>query len=154
MLHQFRREPEAALKTAEEARSLCQEYRFDYYGAWSALVRAWAIAELGRLEEGLTAYDAALKEFDETGAGLRMPHYLGLLAAIHRKAGRRTAGLELVAEAAQIAERNQESWCNASSNWNAANCCCLPLPTRPRKEAEAALQARDRNRRRSGRKDA
>ena len=63
MLHQFRREPEAALKTAEEARGLCQEYRFDYYAAWSALVRAWAIAEQGRIGEGLSAYDAALKEF-------------------------------------------------------------------------------------------
>ena len=68
MLHQFRREPEAALRIAEEARSLCLEYRFDYYGAWSALVRAWAIAEQGPLEEGLAAYDAALEEFRETGA--------------------------------------------------------------------------------------
>ena len=45
MLHQFRCEPEGALETAEEARGLCQEYRFNYYAAWSALVRAWAIAE-------------------------------------------------------------------------------------------------------------
>ena len=114
MLHQFRREPEAALETAEEARGLCQEYRFDYYAAWSALVRAWAIAEnRPNRREGLSAYDAALKEFRETGAGLRMPHYLGLLAGIHRKAGQRAAGLKLLIDAAQIAERNHESWCNA-----------------------------------------
>ena len=96
MLHQFRREPEAALETAEEARGLCREYRFNYYAAWSALVRAWAIAEQGRIGEGLSAYDAALKEFGETGAGLRMPHYLGLLAGIHRKAGQRAAGVQAV----------------------------------------------------------
>ncbi len=113
MLHQFRREPEAALKTAEEARGLCQEYRFDYYRAWSSLVRAWAIAEQGRIEEGVSAYDAALMEFGETGAGLRMPHYLGMLAGIHRKAGERAAGLKVVSQAAQIAETNNESWCNA-----------------------------------------
>jgi class 3 adenylate cyclase/tetratricopeptide (TPR) repeat protein len=113
MLHQFRREPEEALKVAEEARGLCREYRFDYYGAWNALVRAWAIAEQGRTEEGAAAYDAALKEFRNTGAGLRMPHYLGLLAGIHRKAGRRTAGLKLLTKAKQIAERNHETWCNA-----------------------------------------
>jgi predicted ATPase len=113
MLRQFRREPEAALKAAEEARSLCQEYRFDYYGAWSALVRAWAIAEQGQIEEGASAYDAALKEFKTTGAGLRMPYYLGLLAGIHRKAGQRAAGLKLLAEANQIAERNHETWCSA-----------------------------------------
>jgi class 3 adenylate cyclase/tetratricopeptide (TPR) repeat protein len=113
MLRQFRREPEAALKAAEEARDLCQEYRFDYYGAWSALVRAWATAEQGQTEEGASAYDAALKEFKRTGAGLRMPHYLGLLAGIHRKAGQRAAGLKLLAEANQIAERNHETWCSA-----------------------------------------
>jgi predicted ATPase len=54
-----------------------------------------------------------LKEFKQTGAGLRMPHYLGLLASIHRKAGRRAAGLELLTEANQTAERNHETWCNA-----------------------------------------
>jgi hypothetical protein len=42
-----------------------------------------------------------------------MPHYLGLLAGIHRKAGQRSAGLRLLTEANQIAERNHETWCNA-----------------------------------------
>jgi class 3 adenylate cyclase/tetratricopeptide (TPR) repeat protein len=98
MLHQFRREPEAVLRIAEEARSLCLEHRFDYYCAWSALVRAWALAERNSPEEGLAAYDAALHEFRETGAELRMPHYLCLLASIQRKAGRRAAGLRIVAE--------------------------------------------------------
>ena len=37
MLHQFRREPEAALRIAEEARSLCLEYRFDYYARGARL---------------------------------------------------------------------------------------------------------------------
>lgn len=113
MLHQFRREPKAALTVAEEARGLCLEYRFDYYGAWSALVRAWAIAEQGPLEEGLAAYRAALKEFAETGAGLRMPHYLCLLASIQRKAGRRTAALRLIAEGVRVAKTTLESWSNA-----------------------------------------
>jgi tetratricopeptide (TPR) repeat protein len=113
MLHQLRREPEAALKVAEEARGLCQEYRFDYYGAWNALVRAWAIAEQGRTEEAVAAYEAALKEFRNTGARLRMPHYLGLLAEIHRRAGRHAASLKLLTEANQIAEANHETWCNA-----------------------------------------
>jgi tetratricopeptide (TPR) repeat protein len=113
MLHQFRREPEAALKTTEEARSICHQYRFDYYAAWSALVRAWAVAQQGRIEEGLSAYDAALKEFAQTGAGLRLPHYLGQLAAIERKAGQRAAVLKRLTEATHIAKRNEESWCDA-----------------------------------------
>ncbi|ATU94655.1 AAA family ATPase [Phyllobacterium zundukense] len=140
MLHQFRREPEAALTIAEEARSLCLEYRFDYYGAWSALVRAWAITAQGPVEEGLAAYDAALKEFAETGAGLRMPHYLGLLAAIQRKAGRRAAGFKIVAEATQIAERTLESWCNAELERERGELLLLDPSDDAREEAEAAFK--------------
>ena len=113
MLHQFRRESCAALKAAVEAHDICAEYRFDYYGAWSSLVRAWAIAECGQLEEGLAAYDAALEDFRRTSAGLRIPHHLGLLAELHRKAGKPTAGLRIIDEALAIADANSESWCSA-----------------------------------------
>ena len=140
MLHQFRREPEAALATAEEARGLCLQYRFNYYAAWSALVRAWAIAEQGRIGEGLTAYDAALKEFRETGAGLRMPHYLGLLAGSHRKAGRRAAGLKLLVEAAQSVEKNYESWCNAMLELERGELLLLDAPKEAGGEADAAFK--------------
>jgi tetratricopeptide (TPR) repeat protein len=140
MLHQFRREPEAALKVAEEARGLCREYRFDYYGAWNALVRAWAIAEQGRTDEGAAAYDVALKEFRNTGAGLRMPHYLGLLAGIHRKAGRRAAGLELLNEANQIAERNHETWCNAMLELERGELLLLDACEEAGGEADAAFK--------------
>jgi class 3 adenylate cyclase/tetratricopeptide (TPR) repeat protein len=140
MLHQFRREPEAALEAAEEARRLCQEYRFDYYAAWSALVRAWAIAEQGRTEEGGSAYDAALKEFKKTGAGLRMPHYLGLLAGIHRKAGQGAAGLRLSIEANQIAERNHETWCNAMLELERGELLLLDACEEAGGEADAAFK--------------
>jgi len=140
MLHQFRRESEAALRVAEEARSLCLDYRFDYYGAWSALVRAWAIAEQGPLEEGLAAYDAALEEFRKTGAELRMPHYLCLFAAVQRKAGRRDAGLRIVAKAAQIAEKNQEWWCNAELERERGELLLLDPSDDLREEADAAFK--------------
>jgi predicted ATPase len=113
LLHQFRREPSAALKMAMEAGDICATYRFDYYGAWSNLVRAWAIAESGRLDEGLATYDAALEEFRRTGAGLRISHHLGLLATLHGKAGRALAGLQLIDEAIDIAKVNNDSWCGA-----------------------------------------
>ena len=113
MLHQFRREAGAALNAAAEARNICAEYYFDYYGAWSYLVRAWAIAESGRLNEGLAAYDAALEEFRRTSAALRISHHLGLLAALHGRAGQALAGLQLIDEAFAIAKANNETWCSA-----------------------------------------
>jgi class 3 adenylate cyclase/tetratricopeptide (TPR) repeat protein len=140
MLHQFRREPEAALETAEEARSLCQEYRFDYYGAWSALVRAWAVAEQGQFQEAVAAYRVALKEFSETGAGLRMPYYLCMLAAVHRKAGEIAAGLELITEAAQNAQRTQDSWSNADLERERGELLLLGAPDDAREQADAVFK--------------
>jgi class 3 adenylate cyclase/predicted ATPase len=140
MLHQFRREPEAALEAAEEASNLCLEYRFDYYGAWSALVRAWAIAEQGRFQEAVGAYRAALDEFRATGALLRMPHYLCMLATIQHRAGRRDVGLRLIAEAAQIAERNRETWCNAELERVRGELLLLDPSDDAREEAEAAFK--------------
>jgi predicted ATPase len=140
MLHQFRHDPETALKTAEEALDFCQQYRFDYYRAWSALVRAWANAEQGGIGEGVSAYDAALKEFGETGAGLRIPHYLGMLAGIHRKAGERATGLQLVTEAAQIAERNNENWCNAMLETERGKLLLLDASEDAQREADTAFK--------------
>jgi class 3 adenylate cyclase/predicted ATPase len=113
MLHQFRREPDAALNAAAESRDLCAKYGFNYYSAWSNLVHAWAVADTGRLEDGLAAYDLALAEFRETNAGSRIPHYLGMLAALHGRAGNVASGLRLIDEAVGIAETTGENWCNA-----------------------------------------
>ena len=113
MLLQHQRDADAALHAAVEARNICAEYRFDYYGAWSNLIRAWAIAESGQLDEGLAAFDAALEEFRRTSAGLRISHHLGLLAAVHGKAGRALTGLGLIDEAFAIAKANHETWCSA-----------------------------------------
>jgi class 3 adenylate cyclase/tetratricopeptide (TPR) repeat protein len=140
MLHQFRRESKAALKVAKEAHDLCQEYRIDYYAAWSALVRAWAIADQGQTEEGAAAYDTALREFKKTGAALRMPHYLGLLAGIHRKAGRRAAALKLLSEANQIAERNHETWCDAIIELERGELLLLNASEGAGREADAAFK--------------
>ncbi|MEK1886192.1 MAG: AAA family ATPase [Phyllobacterium sp.] len=140
MLHQFRREPVAAMRIAEEARSLCLTYRFDYYGAWSALVLAWAIAQQGQRQKGYDAYRAALVEFAQTGAGLRMPHYLCLLAAIHRKAGRRSAGLKLLSEAAQIAQGTLETWCDAELERERGELLLLDPSEKARLAAEMAFK--------------
>jgi tetratricopeptide (TPR) repeat protein len=140
MLHEFRREPEAAVSAAEEARDICAEYRFDYYGAWSAIIRAWAVTEQGRLDDGLAAYDAALDVFRATGAGLRMPHYLNLLAAIYRRAGQHSTGLRIIDEARAIAGRNNENWCDAQLSLERGVLLLAIRSDEACKEADSAIQ--------------
>jgi predicted ATPase/class 3 adenylate cyclase len=113
MLRQFRREPQAALELAEEARDICATFGFDYYRAWSDLVRAWAVAAISQSLDDLAGYEHALESFRGTGAGLRNPHYLGIYAAMHRKAGDVATGLRLIEDALAAAEASHESWCRA-----------------------------------------
>ena len=141
MLHQFRRDPEAALNAATEARNICAEYAFDYYGAWSKLVGAWAIAESGQLDEGLTAFDAALEEFRRTNAGLRISHHLGLLASLHGRAGRASTGLRLIDEAFAIEKANDESWRNAELHRERGELLLLSSGHNAESQADKAFQA-------------
>jgi predicted ATPase len=141
MLHQFRREADAALEAAAEARNICAEYRFDYYGAWSSLVEAWAIGESGQVEEGIAAYDAALEEFRRTSACLRIPHHLGLRATLHGRAGRPSDGLRLMEEAFAIAKVNNESWCNAELHRQCGELLWLASGHDAETEADREFQA-------------
>ena len=144
MLRQHQRDADAALNAAVEARNICADNRFDYYGAWSNLVRAWAIAECGQIDEGLAAYDEALEEFRRTSAGLRISHHLGLLAALHGKAGRASAGLRLIDEAFAIAKANHETWCSSELHLERGELLLLAsgddAETQADKEFQAAIE--------------
>ena len=141
MLHQFRREADPALEAAAEARNICAEYRFDYYGAWSSLVGAWAIGESGQVEEGIGAYDTALEEFRRTSASLRISHHLGLRATLHGRAGRPLDGLRLMKEAFAIATGNNESWCNAELHRQCGELLLLASGRDAETEADREFQA-------------
>ncbi|MCK1462948.1 hypothetical protein IVB34_32350 [Bradyrhizobium sp. 2] len=141
MLHQFRREPDAALQAAVESRDICAEFRFDYYGAWASLVRAWAIAESGRLDEGLADFDAGFEDFRRTSAGLRIPHHLGLLAALQRKAGNAMAGLQLINQAVVIADESLESWCDVELHRERGELLLLVGGEEAENQADAEFEA-------------
>jgi predicted ATPase len=59
---------------------------------------------------------------------------------MHRKAGNGAAGLELVTEAAQIAERNQEHWCDAMLELERGDLLLLDGSEETRGEAELAFK--------------
>ena len=53
MLHQFRGEPSAAAERAAECATLCRQYGFSYYLAWTSIIRGWSLAETGAAQDGL-----------------------------------------------------------------------------------------------------
>ena len=113
MLHQFRREPAMVRVHARAAYAVCAEYGFSYYLAWATIMDGWASAEEGDLDRGIVRLRDGLRDLRATGAGLRLPHYLAILAELYVKSQRLEEAGATLAEADAVAERHGESWANA-----------------------------------------
>ena len=137
MLHQFRREPREVRARADAARSICNEHGFSYYGAWAAIMNGWAVAEDGDVEDGIARVRVGVRDLRATGAELRLPYYLGILADLYRRAQRLEDAIVTLAEARAAAERNEEHWADASLHLLEGD---LALATRDQAEAERCLR--------------
>src|SRR5882724_6955387 len=113
MLHQLRRERSAVHERAEAAIALCAEQGFAYYLAWGTTMQGWAQVAPGQDEEGMAQIRRGLAALRATGAALRLPYYLALLAEACGQTGRAAEGLTLLAEALAQAHNTGESWTEA-----------------------------------------
>src|SRR5262249_24835730 len=68
----------------------------------------WALAEQGKVDEGITQIRQGLAACRATGARLFMSHFLALLAEAHTKAGQCEMGLRAVTEALDVVHQNGE----------------------------------------------
>jgi DNA-binding SARP family transcriptional activator/predicted ATPase len=113
MLQQFRGEPELTWRRADEAAAQCQRHGFLYYLSWMPILRGWARARLGSFAEGLAEMRNGYASFLETGARLRAPYYLALMAAVALEGGDIGEALRLVEEGRAAALRAGERWQDA-----------------------------------------
>jgi class 3 adenylate cyclase/predicted ATPase len=110
MLHQFRREPDAVGERAAAAMALCVEHKFAYYMAWATILQGWVLSESVDREGGITQMQQGLEALQATGASVRKPYYLTLLAEAYGKSGRAKDGLVLLHEALMAAQETGEVW--------------------------------------------
>jgi adenylate cyclase len=107
VVHQCRREPEAAIEWAEATIAAAQQLGYVYREAMGRVLRGWALALLGEAPQGVHEISAGLAASRGTGARMDDPHYLGLLAEAQLHAGDADAGLAAVAEALELARRER-----------------------------------------------
>jgi predicted ATPase len=110
MLYQLRRERHAVQERASAAMALCAEQGFAYYLAWGTTIQGWAQVAPSQDEAGLAQIRRGLDALRATGAALRLPYYLALLAEACGQTGRTAAGLTLLAEALAQVHKTGESW--------------------------------------------
>jgi len=113
IVHQFRREAEAALQLAEAAIMVCKEQKFAYYLGWATIIKGWAISQFGDCDTGISEIKHGLKILQDTGAKRSMPYYLSLLAEVYGISGRAEKGLQTISEAIVEAEAIKERWWEA-----------------------------------------
>jgi DNA-binding SARP family transcriptional activator/predicted ATPase len=113
LLQQLRAEPDTFRRQAKEALDLATQFKAVYYRGWAAILVAYG-ETLDRPEASRLAHlRSAIESFKETGARLRLPYYLALLADAHLRAGEVEAGLAVVEEALAVGQETNERWWDA-----------------------------------------
>ena len=111
MLHQMAGDVERTRTLAAEAFSLSEHHRVPYYVAWTSLLLAWsdAVGHPGDATR-LAALRRCIEEFVNMGAGVRVPFFYCLLAALMLEGGAAAPALEIVDLARAFAARGNNLW--------------------------------------------
>lgn len=104
--HVLRCEPVAARHWAEEAVAISDEYLLPLTRSQGLLLLGWALARLGRSEEGIARMREGVTGTQATGAEMGLPYFLALLGEALADAGRPDEGLEEIELAIDIAQRH------------------------------------------------
>jgi predicted ATPase len=109
-LHQLLGEPNLAQQHARAVVKLTDEYGLEVWACFGNIDLAWSNAELGDAERGIAQMKRSLEAYEATGAKLRCPYFLGLLADELGKAGHVEEGLVVISNALTLAEHNGERY--------------------------------------------
>ncbi len=109
-LYQLRGEATLVQVFAKEAMELADEYGLALWVTYGLIELGWAEAELGDAEGGIEKMQRGLAEYEVTGAKLRSPYFLGLLADQLSKAGQLEEGLAAITKALTLAEHTGEGY--------------------------------------------
>jgi DNA-binding winged helix-turn-helix (wHTH) protein/predicted ATPase len=109
-LHHLRGEAPLCYERAKEAMEVADQYGLAVWVIYGLIELGWAVAELGNPEDGIEKMTRGLADYESTGARLRSPYFLGLLADQLGKMGRIEEALTTIAKALELAERTMEGY--------------------------------------------
>jgi predicted ATPase len=113
IFHQFRREVRAAQERAAAALSVAQEQGFLLWSVMGSMLRGWALAQQGKVQEGIEQMHQGLTTYHATGGKVTRSYFLALLAEAHGTLGDPEAGLTVLTEALSLADKTGVRWCES-----------------------------------------
>jgi predicted negative regulator of RcsB-dependent stress response len=105
--------PDTFLAYARDAHTLTGDCQAPYYHAWAHILVAFGEAWQRPEAAQVAGLRAAIDQFTETGAHLRLPVYYSLLARAYQRAGLTEPALAALQQALAEAEHTQEHWWDA-----------------------------------------
>ena len=108
LLRLHRREGQAAQAQAETLIALSVEQGFALYCAHGTILRGGALAVQGQGEAGMAQMLQGLEALQATGAVLRRPYYLAVLAEVYGRQQQAKEGLTLLTAALEIVHKSAE----------------------------------------------
>ena len=109
----YRRDESAAYTQAEAAVQLSTEQGLPFRAAQGMMLRGWALASLGAVEEGMVQLRQGLEGWRTTGAAISLPYFLGLLADVCVRGAQVQEGLATLAEALAYVDKTGERYAEA-----------------------------------------
>jgi len=113
LLQELRSDGASFRAQAEAAFEFAGEHKATYYHAWSNILVCFAKAQRQPYTDIQGRLRNAIRVFTETGARLRIPYYLSLLARVLYNAGQFDEGLNTVEDALAESQKNNEHWWDA-----------------------------------------
>ena len=108
MLQQLCSDEDSARLSSEQALALTIEYKAPYYRAWSGILVSYALACLQPGTPTIASLRESIEAFKASGARLRLPYYLVLLAQVCGRAGHAEDGLAAVDEGMAASRAHHE----------------------------------------------
>jgi predicted ATPase len=111
MIHQFFREVQAVQERTEAAITFSTGSAFAYLLALATIVRGWALAMQGAIEEGIQEMRQGLAASRITGTETERPYFPALLAEVYGIAEQAEEGLKVLAKTLVVMDKGAErSW--------------------------------------------
>jgi class 3 adenylate cyclase/predicted ATPase len=114
VFHQLRGDGAILEERAEELVALATEHGFPHFVGSGTCFRGWAMLTVGgSIDDAISGMRWGLATKRATGAEIKVPYYLGLLAEAQRRVNRIADGISLLNEALQLVEQTDERWYEA-----------------------------------------
>jgi predicted ATPase len=112
-IHLYRREWQVAQEQTEAVIALCTDQGFAFFLAWGTVLRGWALAKQGQLEEGIVQITQGLAAHRATGAENAWPYYYAWLAETYKQNVQAEKASNALCEALAVVQKTEECWYEA-----------------------------------------